>query len=135
MMEIGSKADVPGAVVFFRRSPFRWQYFLADTVILMGSIGVGVFVMIRYRDRLPATTEIILAAVIIGMLLMWRAALHAHSRIHQFYQAGEVSDQVSGPPLEAALRVAASMIHLGLFYTFLLVALVLMQLDRVLTRR
>jgi hypothetical protein len=135
MMEIGPKADVPGAIDFFRESPFQWAYFSADTMILILSAGVCVYVMIHYRDRLPYSTEVLLGAAILAMLFLWKAALRAHRQLHKFFQVGGIRDLDSGSALETAVRVAASMIHLGLFYTFLLVGLLVMQLDRVLTRR
>jgi hypothetical protein len=134
-MEIGLRADVPGAVDFFRESPFQWAYFFADTMLLILSTGVCMYVMIQYRNRLPYVTEVLLGAVILGMLLLWKTAIRAHRQLHQFFQGGVIRDLDSESALETALKVAASMIHLGLFYTFLLAALLVMQLDRVLTRR
>jgi hypothetical protein len=134
-MEIGPKCDIPGAEDFFKRSPFRWWPFLGDTLFLIISIGICAFVMIRYRDRLPAVTEFVLAGVAMGMLLLWRTALRAHARLNQLYQTGDVRELVPRTALETAFRVAGSMIYVGLFCAYLLVAMVLMQFDRVLTRR
>jgi hypothetical protein len=135
MMEIGPRCDVPGATTFFRNSPFHWGYFLADTAILISSTGVCIYVMIQYRNQLSSITEILMGAVILGMLFLWSAALRAHRQIHDLFQTGGIPDPDSGSPLETALKVAASMIHLGLFYAFLFVGLIVMQFDRILTRR
>lgn len=134
-MEIGPKGDVPKAAEFFRQPPFRWLYFLADTAILIMSTGVCMYVMIRYRAQLSSSAEIVLAAAILGMILLWKAALRSHSRLHKFLQVDGIREIDSDSALEAALKVAASMTHLGLFYTFLLVALLVMQFDRLLARR
>jgi len=134
-MEVGPKLDVTGAAEFFRESPFQWVYFVADTAMLILSTGVCVYVMIQYRNQLSSITEILVGAVIFGMLYLWRAALRAHRQLHDLFQAGGIRDLDSGSALETALKVAASMIHLGLFYTFLLVGLLVMQFDRVLMRR
>ena len=134
-MSIGVNVDVPGAVEFFRESPFQWAYFLADTVIFVGSTGISIYDMIRHRNQLSAVSEVVLGAVIFGMLLLWTSALQAHSRLHKVFQAGGIRELDSGSALEAAIKVAASMIHLGMFYGFLLVALLVMQVDRILMGR
>jgi hypothetical protein len=134
-MAIGPKSDVPGAADFFRRSPFRWVYFLADTAILTFSTCICMYVMIHYRNRLSYITEILLAAVILGMLFLWNAAIRAHRQLHDLFQGGGLPDLDAKSPLGTAFKVAASMIHLGLFYTFLLVGIIVMELDRILMGR
>lgn len=134
-MKIGPSADVPGAARFFQESPFRWGYFLADTVILVASVGVCVYVMIRHRNQLSPITEIVLGATVVAMLLLWKAAIQAHRRLHESFHAAGIRDLGAGSSLETATKVAASMVHLALFFTFLLVALLGMQFDRLLERR
>ncbi|HEX3353520.1 MAG TPA: hypothetical protein VHS34_11910 [Terriglobales bacterium] len=132
-MTIGLKADVPEAVHFFERSPFRWWPFIIDTILLFMSTLIDGFIVIKYWGRLPLVTVTFLLAVALGMWLLWRAALTAHRRVHEIQITGMFGEVVPGSPVESVIRVAASMTHLGLFFNFLLVAFLLMQIDRLLS--
>jgi hypothetical protein len=127
------KADVPEAAHFFEGSPFRWWPFTIDTILLIMSTLIDAFILTRYWSRLPVITITFLVAVALGMWLLWRAALSAHGTMHDLHVAGMFGEVAPGSPVESAIRVAASMTHLGLFFNFLLVAFLLMQIDRLLS--
>ncbi|HUA14074.1 MAG TPA: hypothetical protein VMG31_02165 [Verrucomicrobiae bacterium] len=133
-MTIGWKVDVPEAEHFFERSPFRWWPFIADTILFFMILAVEAFILIRYWTRLPLVTVVFLAAVALGMSLLWTAALTAHQRVHEIHVAGMFGEIVPRSPVESVIRVAASMIHLGLFSAFLIAGILFMQIDRLLSR-
>lgn len=134
-MKIGPNVSVPGAARFFQESPFQWGYFVGDTAMLVMSTGICVYVMIRHWHQLAPVTEFALGVVVMGMLLLWNASIQAHRRLHKVFLAAGIRELDPESPLEATVKVAASMVHLALFFAFLLVALLGMQLDRVLLSR
>ena len=132
-MAIGWKVDVPEAEHFFERSPFRWWPFITDTVLFVMILFVDAFILIRYWTRLPLVTVVFLVAVALGMWLLWTAALTAHRRVHEIHTAGMFGEIVPRSPVEAVIRVAASMIHLGLFSAFFIAGILFVQIDRLLS--
>ena len=127
--------DRPGNAQFFARSPFRSYYFVANTVTLVLAIFLCVGVLVRYWGRFPEFTATWVGAAIAAMLLLWGRALRDHRKIRELYTRGQIGQVSPGSPLDVALRVAASMTHLGLTYTILLVSALVVQLARALHGR
>jgi hypothetical protein len=132
---IGWKVDVPGAEHCFERPPSKWWPFITDTVLFFMTLAIDAFILIRYWDRLPLVTVAFLTAVGLGMWLLWRSALTAHRRVHQLYSSGMLGEIAPRSPVQSLIRIAASMILLGLFCAFLITAMLLMQIDRILSHQ
>ena len=128
-------SDRAGNPQFFARSAFRSYYFVANTVTLVLAIFLTVGILVRYWGRLPEFTGMWLGIAIAGMLMLWARALRDHRKIRELYAKGEIGQVSPGSPLDVALHVAATMTHLGLTYTFLLVAALVVQVARALHGR
>ena len=127
--------DRLGDPQFFAKSPFRSYYFVANTVTLVLAIFLCVGVLVRYWGRLPEFTGMWLGIAIGGTLMLWARALRDHGKVREFFTKGQIGQVSPGSPLDVALHVAATMTHLGLMYTFLFVAVLVVQVARALHGR
>jgi hypothetical protein len=131
-VELGPRGEVAGGSRFFERSPFRSYFFVIDTLLLVMSFASGLLVYQRHHERLSPVAVSTVCIALGGMCLLWQAALRSHRRINQLYRSGAIREVSPGSPLEATIRTAAGMLHLGLCYTFVLTGILLLQIGRLL---
>jgi hypothetical protein len=120
---------------FFTKPPFRSYFFLSDTLLLITTLSILCFVTISYWPRLHAISVLWLSLVGFCMVAVWVGALRCYLRIHELYRDGAASSVSDGSLLGVAMSSAAGMIQWGLFFAYIMIGGVLMQLDRVLSGR
>jgi hypothetical protein len=130
-----NSGEVPFRPTFFVRPPFRSYFFVSNTLFLIATLSILVFVLSKYWALLPATSVYWLGLVGFCMMLLWFLALRCYRRIHELFQSGAASSVRSGSPLEVVMSSAAGMIHWGLFFGYFMTAAVLMQFANVLSTR
>src|SRR6185437_3480422 len=128
-----TRDEFPFQASFFANPPFRSYFFVGDTVLLIGALSILGYVVVRYWQRLPAVSLFWLVLTGFGMIAVWTLALRCYRRIHETFRSGSAHSVSDGSPLGVAMSSAAGMIHWGLFFAYMMMAGVLMQLDRVLS--
>src|SRR6185437_8557540 len=92
---------------FFANPPFRSYFFVGDTVLLITSLSILSFVMVRYWWRLPAISIFWLGLAGFCMIAVWVSALRCYSRIHEMFRSGLANSVGDGSPLGVAVSSAA----------------------------
>jgi hypothetical protein len=123
--------NVYGGSTFYTRASLKSGFFIADTILLVLSSGIDLYLLITYNPLLGVAGIARLAGVLIGMWLLWWKAWNSHQRMRVFYSSRASKTAVTDPDLEPA-RVAASMTHIGMFIAYLLSSALLIQIDWVL---
>jgi hypothetical protein len=120
---------------FFAKSPFRRHVFVGDTVLLILTLSILGFVIVRYWSRLSAISVYWLGLVTFCMVALWVLALRCYRRIHEVFRDGDACSVSDDSLLGVAMSSAAGMIHWGLFFAYFMTAGLLMQLAWVLSGR
>lgn len=116
------------ASAFYSKSPFRDNVFLGTTFMLFADLTIAAVILIKCWNHLPARTVFYLGLVLFGLVSMWRWALKSHSDARVFLESSKLGRPDVTSTVGEALSIAANMTYLGLFYTFLLVGICLMEL-------
>jgi hypothetical protein len=127
--------EFPFRPSFFANPPFRSYFFVGDTVLLIATLSILGFVIVRYWSRLPAISLYWLGLVGFCMVAVWVLALRCYSRIYELLRSGTTDPVSEGSLLAVAMSSAAGMIHWGLFFAYMIAIGTLMQIDRVLSGR
>jgi hypothetical protein len=127
--------EVPFQPSSFAKPPFRSYFFVGDTLLLLVTLLILGFVLIKYWPLLPSISLYWLGLVGFCMAAVWVLALRCYLRIHELFQSGAASSVPDSSPLGVAMSSAAGMIHWGLFFAYLMTGGVLMQLAKVLSAR
>jgi hypothetical protein len=127
--------EFPFQPSFFSNPPFRSYFFVGDTALLIMTLSILGFVIVRYWPRLPTITVIWLGLVGFSMVPLWVLALRCYRRIHEAFRNSAESSVSGDSLLGIAMSSAAGMIYWGLFFAYFITAAVLMQLDRALSGR
>lgn len=99
---------------FFFRSPFRHQYFVLNTVTLIGVVCLFLVVMVKAWSHLSfsAVTMSVLALTL--LIILWRTALRTHLNLSIIFATKQADVPQKGSPLALALLAAGLMTNLGL---------------------
>ena len=130
-----SSNGIPFPPSFFAKSPFRSYFIIGDTLLLLVSLSILSFVLVRYWSVLPAISIYWLGLVGFCMLAIWALALRCYRRVHELFQSGAVSSVPRSSPLGVAMSSAAGMIHWGLLLGYAMAVGVLMQVANILSHR
>lgn len=105
---------------FFRRSILRSGNFILLVTLCVGTVALGLYVLLAYWDHLSTTIAAVLFASMLysGVVPMVRL-VQAHQRIHEMYLSGVIRDVPSDSPLAVALRLASRGLLTGVFTTLL----------------
>lgn len=117
---------------YFAKPPHRSFFLCSGTALLVVVTFITAFVMVRHWDRLPTTTVYYLLFSVVGMSAFWVLAIQNYREIHGLFTEGAIADVRPGSPIDLALRVAATMIHTGMFLLFFLVGMLVTQIDKIL---
>jgi hypothetical protein len=131
-----AERDVYGSETFYRGPVFRSAFFVADSIMLLLASAMTLYVLVRYMGILSGPGILGLFGALLGMWLLWWKAMASHKQMHALYSSGFIQEGegISKSPMEAIMRTTASLTHLGMFTTFLLVAMLLMLIGETLRR-
>lgn len=106
---------------YYLESPFRCNWFIGESLMLLGDIFLVAVILIRFWNRLPPSTIFLLGVVVFGMLEMWISALRYHKEVRWYLKTAQIEPLEAGTHLDDALSHAAVVTFQGLFHAFLLV--------------
>jgi len=117
---------------FFFRSPFRHQYFVLNTVALIGVICLSIGVMAKAWSYFSFMTVTILVVALLQLVVLWRTALRTHFNLSIIFSTKQSEVPQRGSPFALALLAAGLMTNLGLFsavVTYLLCLAAILELS------
>jgi len=131
-----SERNVYGSESFYRGPIFRSVFFMADSIMFLLANGMILYVLLHYWGILSAPGILRLFGVLWGMWFLWWKAMASHQQMRALYSSGSIQEGkgIGKSPTEAIMATMASLTHLGMFITFLLVAMLLMLLSEALQR-
>ena len=126
-----SEKNVYGGETFYQKPPFRSAFFVADSLMLLSASAIDIYIIAARSSILSGPGTLRLLGVLLGMWLLWWKARASHQQIRVLFDSGSI--QNGGKSAIETLSLAiASITHLGMFMTFLLNALLLIQIDSLL---
>jgi hypothetical protein len=99
---------------FFFRSPFRHQYFVLNTVTLVGVFCLFLVVLIKAWSHLSLMAVTMLVLALTQLVVLWRSALRTHFNLNIIFATKQADGPQKGSPLALALLAAGFMTNLGL---------------------
>ncbi|MFZ0415333.1 MAG: hypothetical protein WBE20_10290 [Candidatus Acidiferrales bacterium] len=107
---------------FYTKSAFKSYFFILDFVLLLVTTALNIFVLTKYWALLSSFSHFWLVVNAAALISLWFLAVRYRRRLQELHTMGGAIGSQAGSPLETALRVAATVMHMGLFYGFLLLA-------------
>jgi hypothetical protein len=117
-----SERDLGFPSSFFSRSPLRSYYFLAGAVALVTDLAMVGLVLHRYWSQMSTTAILNLGFATVGILLLWYRVYLTCQRLHGVYSKAKSSPTFAGSVLDFTLRNAAAMTWACLYFSFFIVA-------------
>jgi hypothetical protein len=119
----------------FSRSPFRLPTFIASSVLFVGAVSLGIYVLAEHWARLRGNTCSWLILVIVALVGFWIRSIVEYQRMRQLLERGGISEFPSDSSFKGAMRIAERMFNFGLFFTFFLSWALLAQILTILQQR
>ncbi len=104
-----------GGSVFIASSPFRTNYFLSNTILLLFIIIGLVGEIMHCWQRLPALSCFLLGGVIFGLLGIWNTVFRTHREIQRLLASESVAYPEPGSLADMALGAVAGLSFHALF--------------------
>ena len=120
---------------FFSNTPFQSYFIIGDTLLLLATLSMLGFILVRYWSLLAAISIYWFGLVGLCMFGIWVVALRSYRRIHELFQRNAGSPVPYDSPLGIAMSSAAGMIHGGLLLAYVMAMGVLMQVAKILSHR
>ena len=121
--------NVSGSDTFYKTTPFKSLFFVVDTVLLAGATTVDLYIFARYYNTLTGPAIGRLLGVLLGMWLLWAQSLVSHRKIQDLLNSHSTADSSAKLVCEQISQITASKTHSGMFFTYLLITMLLIQLD------
>ena len=126
-----SEKNVYGGETFYQKPPFRSAFFVADSLMLLSASAIDIYIIAARSGILSGPGTLRLLGVLLGMWLLWWKARASHQQIRVLFNSGSIQNGGKSA-IETLSLATASITHLGMFMTFLLNALLLIQIDSLL---
>jgi hypothetical protein len=129
-----SEKNVYGGETFYQKPPFRSAFFVADSLMLLSATAIDIYIIAVHKSILSGPGILRLLGVLLGMWLLWWKARASHQQIRVLLDSGSIQKDGGKSAIETLSLATASITHLGMFMTFLLNVLLLIQIDSLLQR-
>jgi hypothetical protein len=129
-----SEKNVYGGETFYQKPPFRSAFFVADSLMLLSATAIDIYIIAVHNSILSGPGILRLLGVLLGMWLLWWKARASHQQIRVLLDSGSIQKDGGKSAIETLSLATASITHLGMFMTFLLNVLLLIQIDSLLQR-
>ena len=126
------RTGVVGSDTFYKRAPFKSWFFVADTVLLAAASSIDFYILARYYSTLTGPGIVRLLGILFGMWLLWARSFSFHRKVRELLYSPSIDDSSTRLICEQMSQITASATHSAMFFTYILTALLLMQLDYVL---
>jgi hypothetical protein len=127
-----SEKNIYEGETFYQKPPFRSAFFVADSLMLLSASAIDIYIIADRSSLLSGPGTLRLLGVLLGMWLLWWKARASHRQIRLLFESGLIQDDGGKSAIKTLSLATASITHLGMFMTFLLNALLLIQIDSLL---
>ena len=107
---------------FYSGPAYKSYFFVLDFLLLVIAAALNVFVLAVYWAKLSFFSRFWLVVNGALMVSLWFLAVRNRRRIQGLHALEHGRSDVSSSSLDTSLRLAATIMHMGLFYSFGLLA-------------
>ena len=111
-----------GNAGFFRRPAFRSWYIVADTILVILVLLMGIVLLTRGWRRFPLMDAAWLVMGILWMTMLWARVLEDHSKMRDVVARSSTGQLSPENTLERTLSISASTVQLGHFFAVMAIA-------------
>lgn len=107
---------------FYNGPAYKSYFFVLDFLLLVVAAALNVFVLAVYWGELSSFSRFWLVVNAVFMASLWLLAVRNRRRIQELYALEHATPDAASSSLDTSLRLAATIVHMGLFYSFGLLA-------------